>query len=636
MTHLLRILCLSSLFIPQFFVDTRLADGYWANGLGMVALVTLCYILVQLFFQLKPRTSSLFQGLCFLPLVLPACCSMLDPIYLLLAYMLCMPLTLLAYSLVNRPSSIFWQLVNMGVICYIWGIFVAHLLAPAPLYDIWQLYDLSRSFTNGDFYRMDLIRQAEYFSEYSTGFPLGYPALLALVDNFTGMGLRGFLLISFGAFAAIALCVRQIFIRHGVGHLWGLVTLFLFVMPRMLFEIGGGGTTMFSLLFILATYSLVSAEGFYQSFVAKKGHIGRAALLGLFLGLGCMIRFDFLTFTLMVLMAWGVFCLYKRNFLPFLATLLVFFCCISPWVYYSLSHFNHPYVMDNSRRIMSVTEMGPGSYFPDKESVQTLLTHPIEWAEAKFIVVKEMVKEFARFILNNIILILLPLFALYLLIHRKPVGLTRFFYFTSTLTILLCSAYIPLLFLVGYRNNERYYIPFFAVLSLISFIIIASAYFKEKRQPHSIVQWAPLCILVVLWGIQATWHNPIWQMRQLRHQQFPMALTLEKMTDEEIALRDYIIQQHGADSRLWISILDHLEQRSIYAARFASQAGITIMQVPSTIASVDDFSRMIEQYRLNLLLCKEGERLERIKQGASVGGYTITLTDFPNLYSIQK
>ncbi len=634
MRHIFRLSCLSSLFIPQLFIDPRTASPEGIYFLGFSLLLAVVYALICWVFGLGGRSVRLRDEACYLPFLLPVCCSMLPSFYLVIAYMLCLPASLIISSLLTKTTPSLWRIVNIGVLSYIWGIFIARLHAPAPYYDIWQLYDLSRSFGSDAFYKMNLIRQAEYFSEYSTGFPPGYPALFALLDALTNMGLRGFVLINYGAFFVTSLLVRQISQRFGQGEKWGLFSLLIFTMPGMRGELEGGGTTIFSLLFILACFSLVSSEGFVRALDNRQGVNGRALLLGGLLGLGCMMRFDFLTFSLMGLMLWGFYCLFRRDVLPFAAAIVAFLCCVSPWICYSLSHFNHPFVMDNSRRIWSVATMSPGSYFPDKEVIQTLFTHPYEWVMVKTNIAKGMALELLQFIKQNLILLLLPLLAACLLMCKCASKLPRAFHYAGGIVVFMCLAYLPLLFLVGYRNNERYYIPMFAVMCLLSAIIVATSLKHNRLSRVSVI--VAVCVLAPIWMGQADWVSVKSEYRKLRSLPAPLSLQLETMTDEERALRDYIVKNHGSDSRILFNIRDYLQQKPVYAARFASQSGLVIMQVPSSMATINDYGRFIEQYRLNLLWCKDEQKINDICQGAARDGYRIVASPYPQLYTIER
>lgn len=203
--------------------------------------------------------------------------------------------------------------------------------------DSWSYFELSKTIFGGDFYKFNTIRS--WFSEqYSAAFPMGYPVALSLIQLILGPVPEIAPFVNSLVAVATAYVVTRISEAIQLPRIYAIaIASSLILYPDYIDEVlTGRATPLAILLFALAGFQYLGNK-----------HISA----GLFLGLSALVRFDFLSHSLILLIAmpfikWPGS---KRLF----GMIAGFLIGIFPWSLYSYYHFGLFWASDNSWVAMS-------------------------------------------------------------------------------------------------------------------------------------------------------------------------------------------------------------------------------------------------------------------------------------------
>lgn len=228
--------------------------------------------------------------------------------------------------------------------------------------DSWTYFELSKTFYTTSFYEPNTIRNYLDY-EKSSSFPFGFPFMLSVINKiFLESPVNSVYLNIFSAFLSI-IFLFQITKELKFNNLMSLaVTLSFFFYPPYLSEIySGRSIPLATLLFILGFLVFIKYESLFFSMV--------------FIGISAVVRFDFLIFSL--LFAFYVFIFSKEIFLKKIIILVAILISLSPWIVFSLEHFDSLWASDNSW----VSKSAVSDYVLDfpASSDKTIINAPYLW-----------------------------------------------------------------------------------------------------------------------------------------------------------------------------------------------------------------------------------------------------------------
>jgi len=239
--------------------------------------------------------------------------------------------------------------------------------------DHYSYFELSKTIFT-DFAKINTYRQYILFTDYGISFPYLYPLLIAIFNQFTGLGMYNGFLINVIFVVLTAVLLPQITARIWNTHLAGAIGV-LFLLGNTSYSLGvQHGGTFIPVIFC----SLILLERLLAlPFLSQK----ELVVAGLAAGAAVVFRFDALVTSLGALIIIFLFSPKKRfhHSAIFFLALLVF---TLPWIIFSLSHFGQPWISDNGGTALLVQTTNPLRFFSPDYTPQTLFSHPELWIQA--------------------------------------------------------------------------------------------------------------------------------------------------------------------------------------------------------------------------------------------------------------
>jgi len=323
--------------------------------------------------------------------------------------------------------------------------------------DSWSYWELSHSVFSNDSYRIHGWRQFQTTEPYSMSFPPLWPILISIFNYMFSIGpaimplLAGLMFLL--GIIIIEFTFRQYFKTNYLGIFSGLI---LLINPGFLGEITAGRSIPLCFLIISVMFNM-----WLQS--PKFRHILALALLS---GLLILTRFDMLPFIIL----FGLAIYIKLNlqelnkgkmkfiFFFYVTVLLV----ISPYIYYSIIHFQTLFATDNSLVSKSAYKIFVTYFFIDYPP--TLIEKPLVWISR---ILGNSITLFS--ILKKVFIFLIFTISILLLIYRlkKETIQLKLFSIFVLFYLMSLSSYI----LTGYYDS-RYFVVLILYIYLLDLISI--------------------------------------------------------------------------------------------------------------------------------------------------------------------
>lgn len=241
---------------------------------------------------------------------------------------------------------------------------------PSIHFDTWQSFDTSK-YVFSDFGRMDMIRQHVFNTKYETAFPPLQPFLMALINCLFNFGVFSSVVINF--IICFLLFYYILKIAHHTKEIFiGLIiSAFLMLNPQMVSCYVGGSTIPTGILFfVLTAYILITKK--------NQINIKRIIIVSIISGLGVLNRFDYIPIAIAIGILF-VFLDKKLNVKMIMIYFTVFILTISPWILYSMLHFDSFFITDNGRRLINIPDTRPTTFFSTNNPALTLFDNPTLW-----------------------------------------------------------------------------------------------------------------------------------------------------------------------------------------------------------------------------------------------------------------
>lgn len=251
-------------------------------------------------------------------------------------------------------------------------ILLALILLPAPPYseDSWSYYELSRTIWH-DFYHVTTWRQYSSTIPYSGSFPPIWPLFISFVDEISGIGIYAGYAANFVICAITLLILLAISSRlYGTPSYGFFLFLGLLLTRGYLDEVAAARSIPLSILLTLLVFYVFIGEG-------RLGH-KRIAVISLLAATTVLCRFDFL----LPAVALGFVAAMYSDFdkiKTYILYNLWLILGLSPWMFYSFSHFGVLFYSDNSLTAISTVNIHVAEFHADK--VSTLFDEPELWLE---------------------------------------------------------------------------------------------------------------------------------------------------------------------------------------------------------------------------------------------------------------
>lgn len=235
----------------------------------------------------------------------------------------------------SRRSTVIGVLGAIGV-AYLAVIQLIGVAAFSP--DSWSFFELARTVFGGDFYRFNTHRS--HFSEhYSASFPFGFPIALAVLHGVVGAVPEAAQYLNVAVMLATAYVVVRIGDELQFPGVAGLVVACSLMLYLPYFDEVRAGRSLPLAIMLFALACLLHLRD-------------RPVAAGLLFGLSALVRFDFLTHSIVCIAAMP---LLKQRFDPG-ASLRVaagFAIGIAPWVIFGYVRFGSFWASDNAWVAMS-------------------------------------------------------------------------------------------------------------------------------------------------------------------------------------------------------------------------------------------------------------------------------------------
>jgi hypothetical protein len=279
-------------------------------------------------------------------------------------------------QLLNEPVR------NRILTILLWSIFllillksILHGMNTLPFSpDSWSYWELSKTILSDDPYRIHGWRQFQTIVPYSMSFPPLWPLFISIFDRGSLIGPSIMPLLA-GTFFFIGVVILETaFRRHfNIKHLGILGGFLLLFYPGFVSEITAGRSIPFA-------FMLVSAMLYIW---LKSSNWMNTLQLAFFSGLLILTRFDMLPFVLL----FGVAIYIKQSFLSSskggVKYLLYFYfivlITISPYILYSMTHFDKIFATDNAMVAKSAYKIFVTAYFVNP--LPTIFDEPILWIQ---------------------------------------------------------------------------------------------------------------------------------------------------------------------------------------------------------------------------------------------------------------
>ncbi len=560
----------------------------WASFIGTALLSLMLTLLIRMqLSQSQIDCTSRSYMFSFPILFIPFLMSLTLSSYLT-ALVFCAPVTLFAFTLFthDKKSLLLTRLASVCAYSLIYILFVHSAMHSHPYFDAWQVNSYAQSYAT-NFNHIDFVRQNYMDTNYGVGFPYLFTLIVFIAMQLTQWEIFSYLLANFAAVFIATLLIKRSFRQVGKEELWPYVSAIVTLLLYSSHELQCGGSTVLIFPIIIAIFSiLLASRTNWSSLLSAK----RAACVGALLGMGLMIRFDFVPFAGSALFLYSLYALLKKQYKAVGVVMLAFFLVISPWIVYSISHFDHIFITDNSRRLLNIPDTRPSSYFSPEMKPSSLFSHPLEWMANMTLQIRLMLVELYHYIKSLYFIPLLSIVGLAIFIRQ------RLYFFIDPVNRAIALIYFSsfcvvfLIICVHFFDNQRYYTPYLAFFILSVFIMMRS------------LRWSGyilISLLTISLSVYCFYKKGLLSKNLMREILVPQNSFVENLrntmalNDREIAVLRKM-EQLGNDTRLCAA-----SSLNFDSAKFGARSGFTFFFQPTNLESNRQFMYYLTEFKLN-------------------------------------
>lgn len=359
----------------------------------------------------------------------------------------------------NLSDKIIWIIL----ILFSFGVLIVSLVSPSIGWDTWQVYDMSKYvFSNFGF--MDQIRQHILNTHYEMAFPPLFPCLMAFVNMVFDLGVNSSVYLN-AIFVLLCFCELSIIFKRLHLEFVGCVTTCLFFMGSLYVSTYAMGLTQtLGYYLLIRLCRIIICEDKYDWHLSLN--------CGLCCGFLLMNRFDALAIVAVMFFAIP-FLMYKKCSTKEILLNITLYCCTvivicSPWIFYSLHHFDSIFITDNGRRLFNIPDTRPSTFFSESNPALTIKDSFFDWLVAFSGRALDAIKSFAKGMIRYTIV--LEMIAACAFFANKTKQTIKDIKIDSKMisVIALILGQEALFIFTGY-NDVRYHLP---ILFLIQLLLI--------------------------------------------------------------------------------------------------------------------------------------------------------------------
>ncbi len=501
---------------------------------------------------------------------------------------ICVPAALFLYSILspNRELSLTQRLAGSSAYSLIYILFCYSAFHENPYFDAWQINSYAQSYMT-DFNRIDFVRQNYIDTHYGMGFPYMLTLLVFIAWQLTQWGIFAYLVSNFAALLISALLIKRIFCQVEAPRLWPFVTMLITLFFYFTNEVQKGGSTVIIFPIMLSLFSilLTCRNDWAQLLITR-----RALAIGALLGMGLMIRFDFVAFTGSAMFFYILYAISKRHYKSACFAVFSCFLLIAPWMLYSIVHFDHIFITDNGQRLINIPDTRTTTYFSSEMPPETIFTHPRDWAYYMFFQSYSMCKELGRYVIGQYYLPLLFVIGLIISIKQGKAFYTCRINRAIALISFFSLCVILLIISVRFFFNERYYAPYISFFMLSVFLMMRCLRWRYYAS-------ISLCMISLslyhLYEIKLLSNSVIKQLI-IPKNNFEHNLS-HKMT---LSAHEASVQQHilrvNKDAKICAA-----DSNNLSCPKFAALSGLAFYHYPTNIQSCRQFMYYVRDFELN-------------------------------------
>lgn len=466
-------------------------------------------------------------------------------------------------------------------LCYAAFCFTSSLFGPWSTFDTWQIYDMSR-YVFSDFGYMEMIRQGIKYTHYEMAFPPLFPFLMACINAVWDLGIGAAALLCYLCALLIIHVASACGRRLGCASAMALCVLMLNMMPSYIHLIETGNTQIlgFYLMFLFA----------YVLFSPSKT-LGWMCTLCAIAAIGVMNRFDFLPILVVsVVFAPWLYVIranqrwFRAYPVALLSAVAISLVLISPWVMYSMEHFDTLFVTDNGRRLINIPDTRPNTYFPAELPALTLYDDFGTWIGIFMKRCYSSCRGLITIMYNEAWWSFVLAFLVYrmrgLLSASKLHPLRSWLLDNRASSLFFCCcilAYEAAIVMTGY-SESRYHIPLVFVLCIVAFWKSSISDICSSCMTRAVLCFAFLSIMS-LSCIKLTLGEFKYYMYNYRYVCDGNYADRLRLSDEEQRLKEYL-----SNADVGTLCIDVQKSGSIVPSRFFALSGYTTAMLPFNLS----------------------------------------------------
>lgn len=528
-------------------------------------------------------------------------------------------------------------MISLSAVYFVIYYFIMNYTYPTLSQDSWSYYELSKNIFT-DFYRVNNYRHAQYVDLYGTSFPPLYSVLLAIINAIFDLGIYAGYWLNFILLIPIAMILIKLGQRFreepAEGALLGLI-LFVGLLMNMRFmdEVSAARSGILAVTLQIAALTVILKKDAYK----LKDYL----IIGVITGFILLNRFDYLfagLFTGVIMLLINVWVHKqkgKANLLPMILYYVTVFAIISPWMIYSLSHFDKLFISDNGRAFTLISYSAVTDYFPYPDQLETMSTNFPQWIRAviwRSIRISGNIGYYTyHHTLKDILYIPGGLFLIALFIRHKKAGFRMIWdkvkespnkYIRLGVVILITLISIFPNF-VGAFADARYFMVFH-IVTLLMVILLGELFFETafqgKPQMVRYAYYGLIILTFIVFDIFANFTD--WKTK--RHDLIRNAYYLEPI---DFASLNQTIKAIGKDEVRLICF-----QQEMDAYRFAALTGTVTMPAPYNVSN-ETVPLLVDEFDLNYIYITDKTRREEWLAAIRTE-FEVTNTSLNGLYHI--
>lgn len=507
-------------------------------------------------------------------------------------------------------SKYLWFFICVFSFC----VLTLSLMRPGIGWDSWQVYDMSK-YVFSDFGYMDQIRQHIVNTHYEMAFPPVFPYLMAIVNSIFDMGVYSSVYLN-AVFELLCFVeLLKIYKFKDLETIGSISTVAIFCgsLYVLTYILGLSQTLGYYLLILLCRVIFIEEK--YDSIYAVK--------CGVLSGLLLMNRFDALAIVAVVFITIPFLMYGKANVKDMIINSIVFCGTVvlicSPWIIYSIAHFDSIFITDNGRRLFNIQDTRPSTFFPANNPALTIRDSFSMWLIAfsgrALLATCSLLASIIRYTVVFEVLV-----GCYVIYKKKIKDTVANIHIDKKVcaVIAIILGQEVLFILTGY-SDLRYHLPILFVIQLFTFRYLIHSFrsFNWKRTSLLLV----VCLALLSYAKVGYVTNPIKAVNSLfTGEGYHKDLVL---TEQEQQIKEYLLNDCN-------TICFYRAENEFNFLKFSAESQISNIISPANI-STQNVYEFVDTFEINYLYSSNEQVIDIFNSKLK-----LINTPFENLYKVEK